>query len=499
MVCGTTSDAGKSITVAGLCRVLVRRGVSVAPFKAQNMALNSGVTATGHEIGRAQYLQAEAAGIEPEVSMNPILLKPTSERASQVVLNGVPYGLMSAAEYHEHKPLLLRTVLESLASLRARFDVVLLEGAGSPTEINLLPHDIVNLRIAHEADLNAVVVGDIDRGGVFAAFYGTVALLPEHLRRLVGGFVVNKFRGDPALLFDGPAQLEAACGVPTLGVVPMIRDLDIDAEDSLALASRHNRSADAVLDVAVIGLPRLSNFTDFDALAQEPGVGVRYVRSPGELGQPHLVVVPGSKSTVEDLAWIRSSGLAPAIVRSDATVLGICAGFQMLGREIVDADRVESSMVSVPGLGLLPVTTRFEPTKVLRRATGRAYGASLQGYQIHHGRVVADAGAEGWLDFDGAPDGVRAGRVLGTTVHGLFDADGFRRSFLAAVAARAGVALPASAVDYAAIRSARLDRLADVFEEHLDLDRIIDLITTPPPARRGPPSSPSVRGQAFLS
>lgn len=478
MVCGTTSDAGKSITVAGLCRVLARRGVRVAPFKAQNMALNSGVTATGHEIGRAQYLQAEAAGVEPEVAMNPILLKPTSDRVAQVVLNGRPFGTMDAVEYHDHKPMLLRTVLASLADLRSRFDVVLLEGAGSPTEINLLANDIVNLRIAHEAGLPALVVGDIDRGGVFAAFYGTVALLPDHLRALVRGFVINKFRGDPTLLLDGPAQLEAACGVPTLGVVPMVPDLDLDAEDSLALGQRRNNSTDAVLDIAVVALPYLANFTDFDALAAEPGVGVRYVRSVGELGHPHLVILPGSKATVADLDWLRATGLADAVTAcawQRIPVLGICAGFQMLG-ETID-DPVESGAGQVPGLGLLPVATTFEPDKVLRRSTGAALGVGLRGYQIHHGRVrPVGERAEPWLVFAGAVDGVRRERVFGTTVHGLFDADDFRRAFLAVVATAAGVTQPPSAVEYRAVREARLDRLADVFETHLDLDRIIDLI-----------------------
>ena len=479
MVCGTTSDAGKSITVAGLCRVLARRGVSVAPFKAQNMALNSGVTRSGHEIGRAQYLQAEAAGVEPEVAMNPILLKPTSDRGAQVVLNGKPFGDMDAAEYHAHKPMLLATVMSSLAELRQRFDVVLLEGAGSPTEINLLASDIVNLRIARDAGLDAIVVGDIDRGGVFAHFYGTVVLLPDDLRGLVKGFVINKFRGDPSLLLDGPAQLEARCGVPTLGVVPMIPDLDLDAEDSMALSARRHGSARPVLDVAVIALPRLSNFTDFDALAAEPAVGVRYVRSVGELGTPHLLVVPGSKSTVADLAWLRDAGLDAAIRRlagaGTTTVLGICAGYQMLGRAIDDT--VESGGGRVEGLGLLPVSTTFHAGKILRRAEGTALGRRLHGYQIHHGRVVADAAEpDVWLRFAGADDGVRARTVYGTTVHGLFDADGFRTAFLGDVARRSGLALPASTLRYTELRESRLDRLAEVFEDHLDLDRIVELI-----------------------
>ena len=476
MVCGTTSDAGKSILVTGLCRVLARRGVRVAPFKAQNMSLNSGVTASGHEIGRAQLLQAEAAGVDAEVAMNPILLKPTSDRDAQVVLNGRPVGSMDAAEYHGHKPALLAGVLDALADLRSRYDVVLLEGAGSPTEINLLPHDIVNLRIAHEARLRAVVVGDIDRGGVFAALYGTVVLLPDHLRACVGGFVINKFRGDPTLLLDGPDELEARCGVPTLGVVPMVPRLGLDAEDSMALEAIPVPPADAVLDVAVIGFPYVSNFTDFDALATEPGVGVRYVRSVGELGRPHLVILPGSKSTVADLVWLRAHGLDHAVAASGAAVLGICAGYQMMGRRI--ADGVESVVAAVDGLGWLPVETVFGRDKVLRRASGAALGHTVHGYQIHHGRVAAYDG-DGWLQFDGADDGVRVGDRFGTTVHGLFDADAFRRAFLALVAGRAGVTLPPTDHRYAEVRLARLDRLADVLEAHLDLGRIIELIETP--------------------
>ncbi len=310
MICGTTSDAGKSTLVTALCRQLARRGVRVAPFKAQNMALNSYVTPAGHEIGRAQGVQALAAGVEPDVAMNPILLKPTAERASQVIVNGAPIGVMTAAEYHAAKPDLLPLALDALADLRSRFDVVVCEGAGSPAEINLLDHDVSNLRIAAEAGLPALVVGDIDRGGVFAALYGTVELLPPEYRSLVKGFVINKLRGDPALLFDGTADLERRTGVPTLGVLPMLplEVTALDAEDSLALDSPRPSAGPPVadgLDVAVVRLPWISNVTDVDAFAVEPGVTVRLVRHAGELGRPDLVVLPGSKSTVADL------GVAP--------------------------------------------------------------------------------------------------------------------------------------------------------------------------------------------
>lgn len=478
MVCGTTSDAGKTTIVAALCRALSRQGVSVAPFKAQNMSLNSAVTPDGHEIGRAQYLQAQAARVIPEVAMNPILLKPTGERDSQVVVMGRPVADVSAAEYHRRKPELLSMVMDALDDLRSRFDVVLLEGAGSPTEINLLPNDIVNLRIAELAELNAIVVGDIDPGGVFASLFGTVALLPDNLRTLVGGFVINKLRGDPALLLDGTDLLEAASGVPTLGVVPMLPDLHLDAEDSVALHRPIESPTTATVDVAVIAYPHISNFTDIDALLLEPSLGVRFVRSVRELGTPDLVVLPGSKTTVADLEWVRARGLDHAIARlpRHSTTLGICAGYQMLGRQIIDG--VESSVASVDGLGMLPVSTRFGAEKVLAAVTGRALGHDVVGYQIHHGRVSADLGDEAaaWLTVGGEPDGVADDGVFGTTVHGLFDEDGFRHAFLRAVAARARTTYTPGPHSPASHRDAELDRLADHVEANLDMAAIARLI-----------------------
>ncbi|MDP9387158.1 MAG: cobyric acid synthase [Actinomycetota bacterium] len=483
MVCGTTSDAGKSHVVTGLCRLLARRGVKVAPFKAQNMALNSFVTPSGHEIGRAQGVQALAAGVEPEVAMNPVLLKPTGERTSQVVVNGRPLAHMTARQYHERKPELLGLVLEALADLRSRFDVVLVEGAGSPAEINLLDHDIVNLRVAAEASLPAVVVGDIDRGGVFAALYGTVALLPEHLRRLVRGFVVNKFRGDPTLLGEGLRDLEARCGVPTLGVLPFVHDVALDAEDSLALAGRRPR-ADRLalgdpLDVAAVHLPRLSNFTDLDALAIEPGVGVRLVDSPAALGRPDLVILPGTKATVADLEWLRGRGLdrAMAACRAGGTfVLGICGGYQMLGNTIVD--HVESGRGRVPGLGWLDVETVFGADKVTRQRRGTALGRRVSGYEIHHGRTTPGPAATAWVHLDdvhGRHDaGARAtgrtgGGVAGTTLHGLFEEDGFRAAFLTDIGRRRGKAFVPAGVSFHAARQAQFDRLADLLDAHLDM------------------------------
>jgi adenosylcobyric acid synthase len=479
MVCGTTSDAGKSQLVAGLCRVLVRQGVRVAPFKAQNMALNSAITPSGHEIGRAQIMQAAAARITPEVVMNPVLLKPTAERTSQVIVLGEAIGEMSAAEYHDYKPQLLTTVLDALSDLRSRFDVVLLEGAGSPTEINLLPHDIVNLRIAHEANMPAIVVGDINLGGVFAALYGTVELLPSHYRQLVRGFVINKLRGDPALLLDGTEQLRVACGVPTLGVLPWINDLALDAEDSLALSgprpfAQQQALADT-LDIAVLAFPRLSNFTDIDPLCIEPGVSVRFVHDASGLGRPDLVILPGTKATVADLAWLRERHIPAALAAFDGPVLGICGGYQMLGRTIDDP--VESAVGRVDGLGFLPVDTVFEPRKVTRQVTGSVGTTSINGYQIHHGRVHP-SGGDAWLLLDdGAVDGVRVDRFLGTTVHGLFESDEFRHAFLTDIASRAGKTWRSANVSFAAAREAQFDRFADAIERHVDMAAIEQLIT----------------------
>jgi adenosylcobyric acid synthase len=475
MVCGTASDVGKSSVVAGLCRVLHRRGVSVAPFKAQNMANNAYVTPSGHEIGRAQGVQALAAGAVPEVAMNPILLKPTGERTSQVVVMGRPAGHLDATAYQAEKPKLFATVLAALADLRSRFDVVILEGAGSPAEINLLHSDIVNLRLAAAAGVSAIVVGDIDRGGVFAAFFGTVALLPDDLRPLVRGFLVNKLRGDPALLADGPAELERRCGVPTLGVLPYLHRLTLDAEDSLALPAPQPAGGQAI-DVAVIRFPRIANFTDLDPLTMEPGVGVRFVDRPAALGRPDLVVLPGTKATVADLEWLRGRGLDRAILDCGAPVLGICGGYQMMGRTIVDD--VESQRGEVAGLGWLDAATVFEPTKITRQRRGRArlpaQGAArpqdqfVTGYQIHHGRVTA---ADQWIALDDAygagPEGSQQGRFSGTTLHGLFEEDGFRAAFLGR---------PPSGVSFASAREAQIDRLADMLEAHLDLAAIETLL-----------------------
>jgi adenosylcobyric acid synthase len=521
MVCGTTSDAGKSFVVAGLCRLLARRGVSVAPFKAQNMALNASVTSDGAEIGHAQWVQAVAAGVEPEAAMNPVLLKPTSDRSSQVVVMGRPVGVQTAAEYHATKRTLFPVVLDALADLRRRFDVVICEGAGSPAEINLLDGDIVNLPLARAAGLPAIVVGDIDRGGVFASLYGTVAVLPDDLRAAVRGFVVNKLRGDPALLGDACADLERRCGVPTLGVLPHVGVTDIDNEDSLALErtdpepevaatvaatsaatggvpepgpgpepERAPKREIDVLDVAAVRWPRVSNAGDLDPLRLEPRVHVRWVRTVAELGRPDLVVLPGSKNTRGDLAWFRATGLAAAVERSDATVVAVCAGLQMVGGRIDDPDGVEGPAGTDKGLGWLAVTTDFRGDKVLDRPAGSAVagpasGRTVAGYRIHHGRVSPEGEPAPWLVGDhgagGEVLGWHGGRVAGTTLHGLFESDAFRADVLRWAAARATKRWAPGDVGFAAARLARLDAIATAIETHLDVDRLCDLIAEAAP------------------
>jgi adenosylcobyric acid synthase len=482
LVAGTTSDAGKSVVTAGICRWLVRQGVTVAPFKAQNMSNNSMVTADGAEIGRAQVMQAAAARVEPEAAMNPVLLKPGGDNSSQVVVLGRAVADVTARSYRPMKAALLEQVLDCLADLRSRFDVVVCEGAGSPTEINLRTDDIANMGLATAADLPVVVVGDIDRGGVFPALYGTVALMPPGDQRLVAGFLVNKFRGDVRLLEPGVAELARLTGRPTLGILPWLGGLELDVEDSLgipaALTTGGPPLGQDVLRVSVARLPRLSNFTDLDALAAEPGVLVRYATRPEELADADLVVLPGTRSTVADLAWLRGTGLADAVLRAAAAgtpVLGICGGHQMLARTITD--EVESGAGTVAGLSLLPAVVRFTREKTLGRPVGEALGEAVHGYEIHHGVVAVDDGAEPFLD------GARSGSVFGTTWHGALENDGFRRVFLEEVARMAGrrfVAAPGTS--FAAVREARLDRLGDLVAEHADTDALWRLIESGPPA-----------------
>ncbi|WP_084965204.1 cobyric acid synthase [Thermoactinospora rubra] len=483
LIAGTTSDAGKSVVTAGLCRWLARRGVKVAPFKAQNMSLNSFVTADGAEIGRAQATQARAAGLEPVADMNPILLKPGSDRRSQVVLMGRPLTDVDAMEYGRLKDLLRGKALESLERLRETYDVVVCEGAGSPAEINLRAGDIANMGLARAANLPVVVVGDIDRGGVFAAFYGTVALLDPADQSHISGFIVNKFRGARELLQPGLDMLRSLTGRDVYGVLPWLDGLWMDVEDSLALDSRavgvRGPYGRQTLRVAVVRLPRISNFTDVDALAAEPGVVVRFVAEPGDLQDADLVVLPGSRATVADLAWLRERGLADALAVRRGPILGVCGGFQMLGREIVDT--VESGAGRVAGLGLLPVRVEFAADKTLGRPAGEWRGHPVSAYEIHHGQAAVEGG-EPFLD------GCRVGAVFGTTWHGALENDGFRRAFLAEVAALAGRDFePDPATCFARLREERLDALGDLVERHVDTDALLELI------ERGPGRPPVIR------
>jgi adenosylcobyric acid synthase len=453
LVAGMSSDAGKSVVVTGLCRALARRGIAVSPFKAQNMSNNSmvvvGADGVTGEIGRAQWVQALAAGVTPEVAMNPVLLKPGSDRRSHVVRMGRPDGEVSARNWHDGRARLAETAFGAFDDLRSRFDLVVAEGAGSPAEINLRSSDYVNMGLARHGDVPTIVVGDIDRGGWFASAYGTLMLLDEADRALVKGYVVNKFRGDVDLLRPGLADLEARTGRPTYGVLPWHPDLWLDSEDALDLAGR--RALEGARRVAVVRLPRISNFTDVDALGLEPGLDVVFVSDPARLADADLVVLPGTRSTLADLTWLRSRGLDRAIAAHAAAgrpVLGICGGCQMLGRWISDPDGVEGPAGdAVEGLGLLDLTTTFRREKTLRLHRPA-------GYEIHHGRVAGEN---------------RAGPVTGTMVHGAFEDDGVRSSYL-----RDALDVGSTA-SFPKARERRLDLLGDLVEAHLDVDALLAL------------------------
>lgn len=500
LVAGTTSDAGKSVVTAGICRWLVRQGVKVAPFKGQNMSLNSYVTREGAEIGRAQAMQAQAARVEPTALMNPVLLKPGGDRTSQVVLLGRPVGELSARDYHGgRQETLLGTVVDCLERLRARYDAVICEGAGSPAEINLRRTDLVNMGVARAARLPVLVVGDIDRGGVFASFFGTTALLSPEDQELVAGYLVNKFRGDVSLLEPGLVMLERLTGRRTYGVLPFRHGLGIDEEDGLAVSPRgavresgvSEPYGQDVLRVAVCAVPLMSNFTDVDALAAEPGVVVRFVDRPQELADADLVVVPGTRGTVGALRWLRERGLAAELSRRAAAgrpVLGICGGFQLLG-EVIE-DEVESRAGTVEGLGLLPVRVRFARAKTLARPSGSALGESVEGYEIHHGLAEVNGG-EPFLD------GCRVGSVWGTHWHGSLESDGFRRAFLRETARAAGRRfVPAPDTSFGRLREEQLDLLGDLIEEHADTDALLRLIEkgAPPGLPFVPPGAPAPPG-----
>jgi adenosylcobyric acid synthase len=499
MVLGTASHVGKSLVAAAFCRLLAEAGCRVAPFKAQNMALNSFVTPEGGEIGRAQVAQAEAAGIEPHVDMNPILLKPMGG-VSQVVLEGSPIGVMSAREYYAAKDRFWPRVSAAYDRLAGRFDFIVLEGAGSPVEVNLAEHDLTNLRMARHADAAVVLVADIERGGVFAQLVGTWELLAPADRARVVGFLINKFRGDVSLLDPGLAFLRERTGVPVLGVLPYRPDLQIDQEDSLgveesATPTEGDRSADAI-DVAVARLPGLSNFTDVWPLTRMPGVRVRYVGRGSDLGRPDLIILPGTKTTVRDLAWLRETGLADRIIEratgeDGAVVLGICGGFQILGTRIDDPLGVESDVPSVAGLSLLDVTTRFEASKSRHRVRGRVCEGDLPivGYEIHMAQTRRAPDVEPWslLNRASEPETIldgatsRSGRVFGTYVHGLFDGLPFTAALVDRLRARRGLPPVDASLrqSHREFLAARYAGLAQLLREHLALEPIWEALGIP--------------------
>jgi adenosylcobyric acid synthase len=479
MIQGTSSDSGKSTLVGALCRIAARTGLRVAPFKPQNMSLNSAVTVDGGEIGRAQAWQGLAAGIAPEVDMNPVLLKPNSEIGAQVIVHGRSTGNLDARAYHQYKPIARRAVLESFARLRAKSDLVLVEGAGSPAEINLREGDIANMGFATAVDCPVVLVADIDRGGVFAQILGTLACLADDERALVKGVVINKFRGDASLLKPGIDWIEAQTGKPVLGVVPFVPGLWLDAEDALPMPKqdRSHTAAGDLLRVVVPALPRISNHTDFDPLRAHPQVDFHYVRMGDPIPAADLVILPGSKSVQRDLHALREHGWEPYLrrhLRYGGKVIGICGGLQMLGRELRDPLGIESDVARTDGLGLLDFVTTLEPHKQLVNAAGTLTlgdGASVRGYEIHMGITEGAALSRPALHLqagnESRPDGAISedGQILATYLHGLFDAPDACEALLR----WAGVE-DARRIDYHARRLASIETLADVVTEHVRLD-----------------------------
>jgi adenosylcobyric acid synthase len=510
MLQGTASHAGKTLLVAGLARIMAQDGYSVAPFKSQNMSLNSFASVDGGEMGRAQVVQAEAAGIEPRIDMNPVLLKPTSDTGSQIIVHGRPVGTMTAQTYHDFKLSLLDAVSDSLERLRREFQVVIIEGAGSPAEVNFRGHDIANMMVAEMADAPVLLIGDIERGGVFASLVGTMELLQEKERERVEGLIINKFRGDRSILEPGLDFLESRCQRPVLGVVPYIRDLRIEEEDSVALSDSKSPlagddhkaatlTAQALwpsdvratasgngkrVKVRVIRLPRMSNFTDFDSIKACPGFDCDYAEQPAGLADADLIVIPGTKSTISDLRFLWSNGMAAEIIRKSqggTPVIGICGGFQMLGGKIHDPHGIDSSAGSVKALGLIDIETVFDNEKETRQAAGEVsgtsallpQGAEVTGYEIHMGRSTLGPKAEPLLETNFGPDGAVSadGLVMGSYLHGFFDSD----DVLAGLLSYFGCPAELPMMDRGLIKEHEYDRLARELRQTLDMKRIYQI------------------------
>ncbi|MEW6089131.1 MAG: cobyric acid synthase [bacterium] len=500
-VCGTGSGVGKSVITAGLCRIFLQDGFMACPFKAQNMALNSYVTKEGGEIGRAQAVQAHAAGIEPSVEMNPILIKPNTDTCAQVIVLGKPLRNMEAVQYIKHKKSLVKTVHKSFDRLINKYEAVVIEGAGSPAEVNLKSHDFVNMKMAEYARAPVILVCDIDKGGALAWVVGTLELLTGRERNRVRGIIINKFRGDINLLKPGIKFLEKRTGIKVLGVIPYFRDVRIPEEDSVPIESmvhpprrtsgakrvEQKEKKEKLLDVAVIYLPHISNFTDFDPLEKEPDVLLRYVRSQGELGNPDIIILPGTKNTTGDLQYLRKSGFAEKILftihGSRFTVLiGICGGYQMLGKKIFDKYGIESKNKEIDGLGLLPIETNLQKEKTLTQVRGKHLksGLNISGYEIHHGKTNVPKGFKPLFqilsketnDYDGMID--KSGRIIGTYIHGLFESDKFRRDFLNRIRIAKGWEPLKTETNYD--QDIEFDKLANVLRENLNMGLIYKML-----------------------
>lgn len=501
MVLGTGSHVGKSLITAALCRIFSQEGFRVAPFKAQNMALNSAATPDGFEIGRAQAMQADAARVAATADMNPILIKPSSDTGSQVIVKGRVWGQVTAADYHQHRvEELFPTVLECYERLASQYDVVVLEGAGSPAEINLKAHDIVNMRMAEAAGASCLLIGDIDRGGVFASLYGTLELLEPEERRLVRGYLINKFRGDVSLLKPGLEMIKPRINIPCLGIIPYLPNVGLDEEDGVAMEDRKtvarvwrddDDTRDRRLRIGVIALPHMSNFTDFDALAAEPSVALAYLTRAGEAKEADIIIIPGTKQTINDLRWLQAEGFDKAI-QAQATrgfTIGVCGGMQILGLDIRDPAGVEGGG-EVRGLGLLPISTTLEAEKITRPASvellsDEIFGEVMEcgiatGYEIHLGVTEYNSEAKPLFeltrkgDVHSVLDGVASGdrRIIGTYLHGLFDDDKFRHAFVRAARAACHLNPPATYANVKAEREARFDRLAQHVRQAIDLNEI---------------------------